>query len=228
VFASDSLQLALDEIDLATALRAFASLGDRVRRVEVGTPLLLSAGMSAVRAVRRERGDAIVVADAKICDAGERIATNAFAAGADVVTVVGAALDSRTWEGVITAARDRGDGATVMVDAIGWDVDRSLLGDWLAAASAAAVDVELCAHRGRTGYDGEFDDLISAMSPDVAKMAPVRRRLVAGGLAPDDVSAAMLAGFDILIVGGAITASPDPVATWHAFLAAIPTTSALT
>ena len=58
--------------------------------------------MRAVEWLRGELGPArTVVADAKICDTGARIARDAFTAGADVVTVVGAAADMTTWKGVL-------------------------------------------------------------------------------------------------------------------------------
>src|SRR5882757_4877391 len=101
-----SLQLALDLPSLRVCRAVVAALTPRLARVEVGTPLLLHEGIRAVEWLRGELGPAgTVVADAKICDAGARIARDAFAAGADVVTVVGAAADMTTWEGVLQAAR---------------------------------------------------------------------------------------------------------------------------
>src|SRR4051812_42398254 len=85
------MQLALDQTSLQGALSLLAALAGRPSRVEAGTPLLLAEGAAAVRAIREQVGEnVVVVADTKICDAGERIARVAFAAGADVVTVVGA------------------------------------------------------------------------------------------------------------------------------------------
>lgn len=58
-----------------------------------------------------------VLADLKIMDAGEHEANLAFAAGADIVTVLGVAHDE-TIQGVVQAARRFGGGKEVMVDLI--------------------------------------------------------------------------------------------------------------
>jgi len=59
-----------------------------------------------------------VLADLKIMDAGEHEANLAFAAGADIVTVLGVAHDE-TVQGVVRAARRaRGGAKEVMVDLI--------------------------------------------------------------------------------------------------------------
>ena len=88
------LQLALDVASLPGSAALASVLRSRVARVEVGTPLLLHSGMSAVEIVRSVLPEGVtVVADTKICDAGKRIAADAFAAGANVVTVAGVAVD---------------------------------------------------------------------------------------------------------------------------------------
>lgn len=70
--------------------------------------MLVHSGLAAVEVLRSVApGGVTVVADTKICDAGGaggRIASDAFEAGAAVVTVAGAAVDSPTWRGVLDAA----------------------------------------------------------------------------------------------------------------------------
>jgi len=124
------LQLALDLPSLRVCRAVVAALTPRPARVEVGTPLLLHEGIRAVEWLRGELGPAgTVVADAKICDAGARIARDAFAAGADVVTVVGAAADLATWEGVLQAAQGSPGRPAVMIDTIGWEPEAAVTGD---------------------------------------------------------------------------------------------------
>src|ERR1039457_2246777 len=122
-----SLQLALDVPALKASLALVAALRPRLARVEVGTPLLVHSGLAAVGIVRSVLlGDVVVVADTKICDAGKRMATDAFGAGADAVTVVGAALDETTWQAVLDAAGAVPAGpGTVIIDTLGWQAPQA-------------------------------------------------------------------------------------------------------
>jgi 3-hexulose-6-phosphate synthase len=110
------LQLALDRPDLARELELMASVARYVDLVEAGTPLLIREGIRAVRELRRRYRGRQVVADIKVVDAGEPIAELAFAAGANVVTVLGCASDE-VIERVVRSAR-RYDGE-VMADSLG-------------------------------------------------------------------------------------------------------------
>ncbi|EAS2065914.1 3-keto-L-gulonate-6-phosphate decarboxylase, partial [Salmonella enterica] len=85
------LQLALDHTNLQTAQRDVALLRDHVDIVEAGTILCLTEGISAVKALRDQCLDKIIVADWKVADAGETLAQQAFGAGADWMTIICAA-----------------------------------------------------------------------------------------------------------------------------------------
>lgn len=82
------LQLALDMLDLATALTVARQTQEQVDVIEAGTLLCLSEGMAAVRELRRGFPDHLLLADVRIVRAGGKIAKMAFEAGADRVTVV--------------------------------------------------------------------------------------------------------------------------------------------
>ncbi len=71
------LQLALDHTSLEAASRDVALLQDHVDIVEAGTILCLTEGLSAVKALRAQCPDKIIVADWKVADAGR----NAGSAG---------------------------------------------------------------------------------------------------------------------------------------------------
>jgi 3-dehydro-L-gulonate-6-phosphate decarboxylase len=86
--ATRRLQLALDLLDLDKARKVAASAASNVDVIEVGTLLCLSEGMHAVRALRRDHPDKIIVADVRIVRAGKNIAQMAFDAGADWVSTV--------------------------------------------------------------------------------------------------------------------------------------------
>ena len=84
--------------------------------IELGTPLVKNAGLSAVTAVKTAHPDKIVFADMKTMDAGELEAEIAFGAGADLVSVLGSADDS-TIAGAVKAAKAHDKG--IVVDLIG-------------------------------------------------------------------------------------------------------------
>jgi 3-hexulose-6-phosphate synthase len=109
------LQLALDRPDLAHALEIVAQAAPYVDLIEAGTPLLIREGIRAVRELRRRYRGRAIVADIKVIDAGEPIAELAFAAGANVVTVLGCASDE-VIDRVVRSAR-RYEGA-VMADSL--------------------------------------------------------------------------------------------------------------
>ena len=85
------LQLALDHSSLEAAQRDVTLLKDSVDIVEAGTILCLNEGLGAVKALREQCPDKIIVADWKVADAGETLAQQAFAAGANWMTIICAA-----------------------------------------------------------------------------------------------------------------------------------------
>ncbi|HWD07389.1 MAG TPA: orotidine 5'-phosphate decarboxylase / HUMPS family protein [Amycolatopsis sp.] len=209
------LQLALDHTEPAAAERLVELLAPTLHRVEVGTPLVLAAGLGMVARVRALAGpSATVVADVKICDAGEKIARSAVAAGADELTVVAAAIDDVTWRGVLRAAADRDGGpAAVVLDTVGPALDLPALAGFLATAKENGIPVQLCVHRPKTCPPGftELIEPINAHLPDLASIA------VAGRLAPDEAAPALTAGFTTLIVGGAVADAVEPATVWAEF-----------
>jgi 3-hexulose-6-phosphate synthase len=109
------LQLALDMPDLATGLEVAGKTAMYVDVIEAGTPLLIREGIRAIRELRRRFRGRPIVADIKVIDAGEPIAELAFAAGANIVTVLGCASDDVIQRVVYTARRYEG---MVMADSL--------------------------------------------------------------------------------------------------------------
>jgi 3-keto-L-gulonate-6-phosphate decarboxylase len=222
------LQLALDLPSLGAALAIVCALRSRLARVEVGTPLLLHAGVAAIEMVRSVvPPDVIVVSDTKICDAGHRIALHSFNAGADVVTVVGVALDGPTWRGVLDAARSGPAGPrAVLVDTVGWDA--AAAGPGLRALTEEAmlsnIPVEICVHRPKDDpppLPELFRQFGTAGGSAVGNSASPRH-LIAGKMANGQVAPAIRAGFDVVIVGGAVSDSDNPAEAWSTLLAEVP------
>jgi len=217
------LQLALDLPSLAASLSTVCALRPRVGRVEVGTPLMLHAGVAAIELVRSVVPSGVkVVADTKICDGGNRIAIDSFKAGADVVTVAGIAVDGPTWLGVLDAATSSSGPRAVLIDTVGWDADAAgpRLRALIEEAATAGVPVEICVHRPKDDPPPLPELFRQFASPT---STGVSRRLIAGKMVSGLVAPAIEAGFDIVIVGGAVTDSDDPGRAWSALLAEVPT-----
>jgi len=196
------LQLALDHENLARAIKvAKEAMAGGVDWLEAGTPLIKSEGLDAVRALRREFPSVTIVADMKIIDAGRLETECAAKAGANIVHVLGTASDATITE-CIEAAR-RYD-AKITVDLIGLQSRERMV--------QRAKEVELmgafavCIH---TPIDMQmraelpFEDLKAIAS---AINIPVA---VAGGINSETVVDAINFGASIIIVGGAITKSPN-------------------
>jgi 3-hexulose-6-phosphate synthase/6-phospho-3-hexuloisomerase len=193
------LQVALDFENLSRALTAAReAVEGGADWVEAGTPLIKSEGLDAVRVLKKEFPQHRIVADMKIMDTGAFEVEIAAKAGADIVTVLGTSDDDTIAEAV------RGGelyGAEVVVDLLN-------VSDPVARArrSAELGAAAVCWHVG-------IDMQMQARTPfavleQLAKGSPIPVA-VAGGLNSETVAEAARAGAKILIVGGAITKSPD-------------------
>lgn len=117
------LQIALDVTDLPSALRPLQQAANDIDIIEVGTILVLSEGMRAVREIRALFPDRPILADVRIAEAGSIIARLAFDAGANLVSVV-AGASMTTVQQVCSVAEECG--GQVQVELSDWyDADRA-------------------------------------------------------------------------------------------------------
>jgi 3-hexulose-6-phosphate synthase / 6-phospho-3-hexuloisomerase len=207
------LQVALDFENLSRALLAAKEASEGgADWIEAGTPLIKSEGLNAVRELKRAFPAARIVADMKIMDTGAFEVEIAAKAGADLVTVLGAADDATIADAVRGGEKY---GAEVVVDLLGV-ADPGGRARAVAALGAAAV----CLH---VGIDMQMEGKTPfAALEALARASPVPVA-VAGGLTSESVAGAVRAGAQILIVGGAITKSPDVRAATAAIRRAIAT-----
>jgi 3-hexulose-6-phosphate synthase/6-phospho-3-hexuloisomerase len=199
------LQLALDFVDLKRAVRnAQAGVAGGVDWLEVGTPLIKSEGLQAVRELRRLFPRVTIVADMKIMDAGRIEVETAAKAGANIVDVLGAASDATVRE-CIQAGKNYGAKIVVDLIAVKDPVSRA---KQVEAFGADYITVHCSIDEQMEGKD-PFETL-RRVTEAVSLPAGV-----AGGINSETAPRALEAGASVVIVGGAITKAADPTEAAH-------------
>jgi 3-hexulose-6-phosphate synthase len=200
------LQVALDRMPSAAALDVVASVAPHVDWIEVGTSMIKRDGAAFIRAAVAAAGDTPVLADLKTADDARWELTMAYDAGARSATVLGLA-PATTIDTAVAVAQQRG--LELVVDLMGLDA-----GARAGLAERLPRDVVLAAHVSK-------DTQAAGASPldQLGAWANHRKVAVAGGLTAADIPS--LAGRDVrVIVGSAVTASPDPFAAVQEILEA--------
>ena len=204
------LQVAMDLLTTEAALELAGQVAEYVDIIELGTPLIKAAGLSAVTAVKKAHPDKIVFADMKTMDAGELEADIAFKAGADLVTVLGSADDS-TIAGAVKAAKAHNKG--IVVDLIGV-ADKVSRAKEVRALGAKFVEM----HAGLDEQAKPGFDLTGLLKAGAEARVPFS---VAGGVSIRTIDAVQRAGADVAVAGGAIYGAEDPALAAKQLRAAI-------
>ena len=193
------LQLALDLVDIPGAIEVVKEVEEHIDVVEIGTPVVINEGLKAVKEVKAAFPNLTVLADLKIMDAAGYEVSQASAAGADIITILGTAEDESI-KGAVEEAKKQG---------------KEILVDMIAVKDIAARAKELdemgadyiCVH---TGYDlqavgkNSFEDLHTIKS--VVKNA---KTAIAGGIKLETLPEVIKEHPDLIIVGGGITGKED-------------------
>jgi 3-hexulose-6-phosphate synthase/6-phospho-3-hexuloisomerase len=197
------LQVALDILELDRALQiAREAVEGGVDWIETGTPLIKSEGMNAVRALKDNFPGHTILADMKTMDTGALEVEMAVKSGADIVILLGSADNS-----TIADARRAADkyGAKLMCDLI------SVPDPVARARELEELGIDII--NIHVGIDMQMMgitpiELLRQMKNEIH--IPIA---VAGGLDAKSSGEAVLAGADIVIVGGNIVRSPDVAAS---------------
>jgi 3-hexulose-6-phosphate synthase len=195
------IQFAIDTLTTEAALDLAAKAAPSVDVLELGTPLIKSAGLSVITAMKEAHPDKTVFADLKTMDAGQLEADIAFAAGADLVTVLGVAGDS-TIRGAVAAAEQHGKG--VVVDLIGVD-DKAARAREVVALGAQFVEV----HAGLDEQAEEGFTFATLLEAGEASGVPFS---IAGGVNASSIAAVQASGAIIAVAGSAIYSADDVAA----------------
>jgi 3-hexulose-6-phosphate synthase len=193
------LQLALDQLTLSAAIQLIDELQDLIDIVEIGTPMIIAEGLSAVTAMKRRCPHLDVLADLKIVDGGAYESRIAFEAGADIVTVLGMAHDVTIEAAVGEATRA---GRSIMVDLLG--IGR--VAGRVAGVEKLGVDY-VCVHTA-ADLHGLDRSTLSRLKRAVAA-ARTAKTAVAGGIDRVTIDQIVGAGPDIVVVGGGIVDQAD-------------------
>ncbi|VVB97062.1 Bifunctional enzyme Fae/Hps [uncultured archaeon] len=164
--------------------------------IEVGTPLIKSEGMDAVRRIKTAFPDHVILADMKTVDTGAMEIEMAAKAGADIVILLGSA-DNSTIQDAVRAARKYG--VKLMADLIS-------AGD-MAKRAPGLVDLGIDYINVHVGIDQQMmgEDPVSTLKT-LKLEVPVA---AAGGLDAQSAAKAVLSGASIVIVGGNIVRSSN-------------------
>jgi len=193
------LQVALDVLELDRAIEiGKESLEGGADWLEVGTPLIKSEGMHAVRVLHSTFPDVPIVADMKTMDTGAIEVEMAAKSGASVVSILGLADDATIREGIESAHKY---GIAIMVDIMN-TIDPVKRAKEISEMGADYI----CVH---VGIDQQMRGLdVLSLLEKVSNSVDISLA-AAGGMDAVTASKAVSLGADIIIVGGNITRSAN-------------------
>ncbi|SMB53775.1 3-keto-L-gulonate 6-phosphate decarboxylase [Serratia proteamaculans] len=202
------LQVALDNQSMDDAYRTTRLIANEVDIIEVGTILCVAEGVRAVRDLKALYPDRIVLADAKIADAGKILSRMCFEANADWVTVICCA-DINTTKGALEVARE-----------FNGDVQIELTGFWTWEQAQEWRDAGI----GQVVYHRSRDAQAAGVAWSEADIGAIRRLsdmgfrvAVTGGLALDDLPLFKGIPIHVFIAGRSIREAASPVAAAREF-----------
>ncbi|MBN2712734.1 MAG: orotidine 5'-phosphate decarboxylase [Planctomycetes bacterium] len=195
------LQVALDFLETERAIKLGAeAVKGGADWIEIGTPLIKSEGLEAVRTSRAAFPNHVIIADLKTMDAGRIEVEAAAKAGASICVCLAAASDATIVQCVEAGAKY---GVKIYCDTIGLHnpAERAKEVEKLGVDFIGVhlpVDEQM---QGKDPYE-RLRAVASAVSIPVA---------VAGGVNSETAASMVEAGASIVIVGGAIHKAPDAV-----------------
>ena len=193
------LQLALDLVNVQEGIELVKQVEEYIDIVEIGTPVVINEGLRAVKEMKEAFPSLKVLADLKIMDAAGYEVMKASEAGADIITILGAAEDMSI-KGAVEEAKKQGK--KILVDMIAVkDLETRAK-----ELDTFGVDY-ICVH---TGYDlqavgqNSFEDLQT-----IKRVVKNAKTAIAGGIKLDTLPEVIKANPDLIIVGGGITGQAD-------------------
>ncbi|MBE0517215.1 MAG: bifunctional hexulose-6-phosphate synthase/ribonuclease regulator [Methanophagales archaeon] len=191
------LQVALDVVELERAIEIGKECVEGgADWLEVGTPLIKSEGMHAIRTLKEAFPEVKLVADMKTMDTGALEVEMAAKSGASVVSLL-AVADNATIEDALRSARKYG--VAIMVDIMNTEDPVKRAKD----LEEMGVDY-VCVHVGIDQQMKGMDTLSLLERVSEVINTPLA---VAGGIDAEMAAEAVSLGAEVIIVGGNITRS---------------------
>lgn len=204
------IQIALDVLDLPRAVKIaeeaiggiLEETGDESKAwVEIGTPLIKSEGMNAVREMRSKFPRLTICADMKTMDAGATEVEMAAKAGANVVFILGCSPDSCISEAVL-AAENYGVKLAADMISVADPIKRAVE---LEKMGVDIINIHVGLDQQVLGIKPV--DLVGKIAGAISGKAKIS---AAGGLNSETAVRAWEAGADIIIIGGSLYKAVRP------------------
>lgn len=192
------LQLALDRLSKEQCFLLVEETLPYIDWIEIGTGVIKEYGMDIVREMKLRYPGIVLVADMKTCDAGKFEARQAFAAGADIVTVMAFSHNKTIQDALSVAAEYK---AQIMIDML--QVEGFERIEELADLGAKLFAMHI-------GKDGQATNEQAGFQLELQRFEHLELKFaLAGGITANSITT-LKGEPDVLIVGSAITASDDP------------------
>ncbi|WP_432814061.1 3-hexulose-6-phosphate synthase [Staphylococcus nepalensis] len=187
----------LDQKDAAKLARAVEEFIDIV---EIGTPIVINEGLSAVEYMSKSVNNAQVLANLKIMDATGYEVSQAVKFGADIATILGVSEDASIKSAIEEA---HNNGKKLLVDMIAVQ-NLEQRATELDEMGSDYIAVHTC-------YDLQAKGVSPLESLRTVKSVIVNSKVaVAGGIKLDTIKAVAAEKPDLIIVGGGIANADDP------------------
>lgn len=190
------IQVAIDRVTTEKAIKIIEVVKESVDIIEIGTSLIKDYGLQSVRNIRSAFPDIKILADIKTIDEAEYEFRAAYMAGADILTVMGAASINS-----IEICRN-----------VAQEYKKEYMIDLLEVSSNKINELKrfkdaiFCVHLPSDKDGAGLEELVIQSSRELIDCP---RLAVAGGVNLKTLSIIKKSGFEIAIVGGAITKSEN-------------------
>lgn len=194
------LQIALDFTDLEKALEMAKIVAPYCDILEAGTPLIKSVGLEAVRQLKKNFPKKLIFADMKTVDVASLEVEMAARTGANFISVLGISSDTSVKTALISAQRLS---CEIVFDLMGV-YDKVKRAKELEALNAKYLHIH-------TGLDEQKEGKTPFLDlKNLAENTHIQLT-VAGGINKTNIGQVLkIPRLEIIMVGGAVTASSNP------------------
>jgi 3-hexulose-6-phosphate synthase len=190
------LQLAIDRVSIEKAIEIIKETACYIDIIEIGTSLIKDFGLEAVRKIKQEFPNKVILADIKTMDEAEYEFEAVYKAGADIATVLGAASLETIEICQRVAQKYKKE---YMIDLLETLPEKQAL-------LKPFSDGILCIH---LPSDKGSDLLEPLIHSTIAQLTDFPRLAVAGGVNLKNIDTIKKGNFEIAIIGGSITKSEN-------------------